>query len=473
MRAFVPKPEQPGKGHPSAHAGSKAPSHGSLAPAIVHDVLGSAGRPLDPAVRAFMDPRLGHDFSRIRVHANGQAADSARAVHAAAYTVGSHLVFGAGRYAPETPRGRRLLAHELAHAVQQRTDPTSEGLEIGGAADAGEREATAAAAGVAANQAVAVHAAWSRPAVQRQTEEEEDALPDVDLEPEEEVDGDGAEAEEDVSAEEEEESTPGTTAHDEGTGDGKKPKPLKRRRRPHRTSNFWGRGTRIFGGKRAKYVRHWRWTWGSAKTEREPSTVTTREQELAAQSTAQIPVTGDSKITAHGAAFYKGEPVAGTTEVESFEREISIGTGTPKPALSASEKSTLTSVNRTVTGTLQFRFGDESDPATGPRARIIVERQVALAWVPVYATGWLNTQNAWQTVTLDDLLSPDSTYRVRVEAEYWELGLTPGHQWADGRTQVDYLLQLQQQVTAAYEITRTKSGKTKVIKKAGGFSLRL
>ncbi len=88
-------------------------------PPIVHEVLRSPGQPLDPATRAFMEPRFGHDFSRVRVHTDVKAAESARAVNALAYTVGREVVFGAGRYAPGTMAGQRLLAHELVHVVQQ------------------------------------------------------------------------------------------------------------------------------------------------------------------------------------------------------------------------------------------------------------------------------------------------------------------------------------------------------------------
>jgi hypothetical protein len=92
---------------------------GSEAPASVHKVLGSAGRPLDMGTRVFMEPRFGHDFSRVRVHTGANAEQSARDVNAHAYTVGRDIVFGAGRFAPATPSGRRLLAHELTHVVQQ------------------------------------------------------------------------------------------------------------------------------------------------------------------------------------------------------------------------------------------------------------------------------------------------------------------------------------------------------------------
>src|SRR2546425_10405604 len=86
-------------------------------PPIVHEVLRSPGQPLDPATRAFMEPRFGHDFSQVRVHADARAVESARVVKALAYTVGSHVVFGSGQYAADTHVGRRLIAHELAHTI--------------------------------------------------------------------------------------------------------------------------------------------------------------------------------------------------------------------------------------------------------------------------------------------------------------------------------------------------------------------
>jgi hypothetical protein len=91
----------------------------AVVPAAVHDVLKSAGHPLDAQTRAFFEPRFQHDFGRIRIHADAQAAESARRVNALAYTVGPDIVFDIGRYAPQTIEGRRLLAHELAHVVQQ------------------------------------------------------------------------------------------------------------------------------------------------------------------------------------------------------------------------------------------------------------------------------------------------------------------------------------------------------------------
>jgi len=89
------------------------------APPIVHEVLASPGAPLDATTRAFMEPRFGHDFGRVRVHADTKAAESASTMHARAYTVGNSLVFGAGEYRPGTDAGQRLLGHELTHVVQQ------------------------------------------------------------------------------------------------------------------------------------------------------------------------------------------------------------------------------------------------------------------------------------------------------------------------------------------------------------------
>jgi hypothetical protein len=89
------------------------------APSSVHDVLRSPGQPLDASTRAFMEPRFGHDFSDVRIHTDKKAADSARSVNARAYTVGRDVVFGDAGYAPGSSEGRKLLAHELTHTIQQ------------------------------------------------------------------------------------------------------------------------------------------------------------------------------------------------------------------------------------------------------------------------------------------------------------------------------------------------------------------
>ncbi|MFM7235631.1 MAG: DUF4157 domain-containing protein [Cyanobium sp.] len=89
------------------------------APTSVHAALASPGQPLAPYERAFFEPRFGMDFSQVRVHTDGLAQQSARDVHALAYTVESHMVFDAGQYRPDTINGKHLLAHELAHVLQQ------------------------------------------------------------------------------------------------------------------------------------------------------------------------------------------------------------------------------------------------------------------------------------------------------------------------------------------------------------------
>jgi len=81
-----------------------------------------------------MESRIGHDFSQVRVHADARAAESAGAVNALAYTVGQDIVFGPGRYAPQTSEGRRLLAHELTHVVQQHASWQTPSAMLGQAA---------------------------------------------------------------------------------------------------------------------------------------------------------------------------------------------------------------------------------------------------------------------------------------------------------------------------------------------------
>jgi hypothetical protein len=127
----------------------------SEVPPIVHEVLHSTGKPLDAATRAFMEPRFGHDFSEVRVHTDAKAAESAWATNALAYTVGKDVVFGVGQYAPTSDAGRRLMAHELTHVMQQRDVSTNlpmDGLRIGSPDDASERESDAVAGKVVSNE---------------------------------------------------------------------------------------------------------------------------------------------------------------------------------------------------------------------------------------------------------------------------------------------------------------------------------
>jgi hypothetical protein len=89
------------------------------APASVDRVLASPGRPLEPSLQQDMGQRFGHDFSRVRIHTGSAAERSAQEVNANAYTVRHNVAFGASQFAPNTNEGRRLIAHELTHVIQQ------------------------------------------------------------------------------------------------------------------------------------------------------------------------------------------------------------------------------------------------------------------------------------------------------------------------------------------------------------------
>ncbi len=127
-------------------------------PSIVHEVLRSPGHPLDPTTRAFMEPRFGHDFSKVKVHTDGKADNSARSVGARAYTVGNHIVFENGLYNPYSHDGKRLIAHELTHIIQQRgitlTATEAQSLHISKSGDSHEREADVVAGRVTAGEQI-------------------------------------------------------------------------------------------------------------------------------------------------------------------------------------------------------------------------------------------------------------------------------------------------------------------------------
>src|SRR6185436_7819135 len=92
----------------------------SAAPSIVHDVLSAGGRSMDSETRSFMEPRFNYDFSKVKIHDNDLAAKSASSINALAYTSGNNVVFNSGQYNTNSDSGKRLLAHELTHVVQQR-----------------------------------------------------------------------------------------------------------------------------------------------------------------------------------------------------------------------------------------------------------------------------------------------------------------------------------------------------------------
>ena len=146
-----------------------------LVPPVVHDVLHSPGDPLESSTRAFMEERFGHDFSRVRIHAGTQASESAKAVSAQAYTVGQHVVFGRDKY--PAAFGNKLLAHELAHVVQQRnaTYPTG-GITM--ADPAWELEADSAAEAVMAGRPAGVISQASMPQLALQRHAQTETVPD-------------------------------------------------------------------------------------------------------------------------------------------------------------------------------------------------------------------------------------------------------------------------------------------------------
>jgi Domain of unknown function (DUF4157) len=123
----------------------------------VTEVVGKGGgQPLDQATKAFMESRMGSDFSDVRVHTDSKAAESARSVQAHAYTVGTDIVFDSGRYDPNSDAGRLMLAHELTHVDQQKETevdgtPASGGISISDPSDRFERAAEANAARVMAS----------------------------------------------------------------------------------------------------------------------------------------------------------------------------------------------------------------------------------------------------------------------------------------------------------------------------------
>ena len=125
MRERRGGPEQRGESwggetHPmSAQRNAAGPSARASAPTTVAETLRSPGQPLEAGIRSLLEPRFGYDFGQVRVHTDAGAGESAEAVEAKAYAMGNAIVFGAGQFAPTSPGGLSLLAHELAHVVQQ------------------------------------------------------------------------------------------------------------------------------------------------------------------------------------------------------------------------------------------------------------------------------------------------------------------------------------------------------------------
>jgi outer membrane protein OmpA-like peptidoglycan-associated protein len=161
------QPSAPGRGH------RKSPAAGTPS-GLPLFLRKSGGKPLDASVRSSAEAAYGRDLRDVRVHTGSEAAESARALDARAYTTGGDIVFGEGEYATGTAEGQRLLAHELAHVVQQ-----SRGVKPGDSApsDTHERAAAAAAEHAMRGETASLPSAGPAPAVQRQ------ALPTSTLKP--------------------------------------------------------------------------------------------------------------------------------------------------------------------------------------------------------------------------------------------------------------------------------------------------
>jgi hypothetical protein len=147
-------------------------------PSLVKDVVNSgAGAPLGGETRDFMESRLGADFGDVRIHSDSKASDSARSVQAHAYTVGNDVVFQSGKYEPESDSGKRMLAHELTHVVQQRSGPVDGtpapgGIKVSHPSDAFEQAAESSADRVMAG-AAPMPATTAPASVQRADDDEE------------------------------------------------------------------------------------------------------------------------------------------------------------------------------------------------------------------------------------------------------------------------------------------------------------
>ena len=143
------------------------PASASASPGV-REALRSPGQPLEAETRAAMEPRFGHDFGKVRVHANPQAGESAQALDARAYTAGTNVVFAPGQYVPGSPSTNALLAHELAHVVQQSAASTDDrSLALSEPGDVEEREAHAAQDAYVAGTPMTKLSA-TRPAIHRQ-----------------------------------------------------------------------------------------------------------------------------------------------------------------------------------------------------------------------------------------------------------------------------------------------------------------
>ncbi len=193
----------------------------------VKQVVGrGGGDPLEDSLRSDMEGRFGADFGGVRIHTDGQAAESARAVNAHAYTVGEDIVFAGGRYDPVSPSGQRTIAHELTHVVQQRSGPvdgtpTGDGIRLSSPSDRFEQAAEQGADRIMAagpgaeprseDEEAAVQGQFAGQFVQREGEEDEEEAQGQFVQREGEEDEEEAQGQF-VQREGEEDEEPGTEA---------------------------------------------------------------------------------------------------------------------------------------------------------------------------------------------------------------------------------------------------------------------
>lgn len=124
---FIARKEQPAAAAERKEEANPAAS--VTAPAVVQQALDTTGKPLDSETQNFMESRFNHDFSNVKIHDNSAAAKSAESIQAAAYTSGNHIVFNSGEYNTQSEPGKRLLAHELTHVVQQSDSNNSNSIQ--------------------------------------------------------------------------------------------------------------------------------------------------------------------------------------------------------------------------------------------------------------------------------------------------------------------------------------------------------
>ncbi|HBB87630.1 MAG TPA: hypothetical protein DC047_08460 [Blastocatellia bacterium] len=401
-------------------------------PPIVHDVLRSPGQPLDTATRAFFEPRFGHDFSRVRVHTDARAAESARAVNAVAYNVADQIVFAPGKFQPHTTAGRKLLAHEMAHVVQQH-GPNHTPVGISQRDDSWELEADRAVDSIMSgqNRPVILGSRPSAPQLHRQVEadEKDPCASEVhsELDPETEPTDD-----EDRQSK----TDPEDEADDEKEG------PAKRRRWIRKAGNFVGKAIdQLLGRTTPRYFQRPRRRSGKKKPKYGYETTKTQKFVKVTKSDSSTERIQSEKFYHGGQPLSKGDS---KTRMFPFRNTGYAGLFTdPEPATTPKGGRFIAKTTTTkVTASLTFSLGVGADTDVfGGKGRIKVTAiDLAGKVTDVYDTMWITTQGKPVTVVLPNPPC-NVTYVVEVGAE----------DWGSGHTEYEYDLQLNQQMTTVTE----------------------